>query len=77
MRLDRITKARIYAAAGVPEYWIVNLVDRQVEIYRHPQTAGADECAYLPCEVAPADGLLAVILDGRACGEIRVAAILP
>jgi Uma2 family endonuclease len=33
---DRLTKSRIYAAAGVPEYWIVNLVDEVVEVYRSP-----------------------------------------
>lgn len=72
--LDRITKARIYAAAGVPEYWIVNLVDRQVEVYRQPQSS---EAAYSQAEVVAADGRLPLTLDGRACGEIPVAAILP
>jgi Uma2 family endonuclease len=33
---DRLSKSRIYAAAGVPEYWIVNLRDRQVEVMRDP-----------------------------------------
>ena len=33
---DRITKAAIYAAAGVPEYWIVNLRDSCVEWFRSP-----------------------------------------
>src|SRR5207249_5396382 len=33
---DRITKAAIYAGAGIPEYWIVNLRDDQVEAYRGP-----------------------------------------
>jgi len=33
---DRLTKSRIYAAAGVPEYWIVNLVDEVVEFHRSP-----------------------------------------
>jgi Uma2 family endonuclease len=33
---DRITKTRIYAASGVPEYWIVNLRDGWVEILRAP-----------------------------------------
>jgi Uma2 family endonuclease len=33
---DRLTKAAIYAAAGVPEYWIVNLVDDRVEVSRSP-----------------------------------------
>jgi Uma2 family endonuclease len=30
---DRGTKARLYAEAGAPEYWIVNLVDRVVEVH--------------------------------------------
>lgn len=33
---DRITKAALYAAAGVPEYWIVNLRDDRVEVLRRP-----------------------------------------
>lgn len=38
VRADRLVMAPIYAAAGVPEYWIVNLVDRVVE--RHTEPAG-------------------------------------
>ena len=30
---DRTTKLRIYAAAGIPQYIILNLVDRRVEVY--------------------------------------------
>lgn len=33
---DRLTKAPLYAAAGIPEYWVVNLRDRCVEVYRRP-----------------------------------------
>jgi Uma2 family endonuclease len=33
---DRTDKARIYARAGIECYWIVNLVDRQVENYTSP-----------------------------------------
>jgi Uma2 family endonuclease len=36
LRLDR-RKANVYAAAGIGDYWIVNLVDRQVEIRRDPR----------------------------------------
>jgi Uma2 family endonuclease len=36
---DRLTKAAIYAAAGVPEYWIVNLRDDRVEVFRTPDPA--------------------------------------
>jgi len=33
---DRLTKAGIYAAAGIPEYWIVNLRDEHVEVLSEP-----------------------------------------
>lgn len=33
---DRLTKGRIYAAASIPEYWIVNLRDGCVEVFRDP-----------------------------------------
>jgi Uma2 family endonuclease len=33
---DRLTKSRIYAGAGVPEYWIVNLRRRCIEWFRDP-----------------------------------------
>jgi Uma2 family endonuclease len=36
LRLDRGEKGSLYARAGVPEYWIVNLVDRVLEVYRDP-----------------------------------------
>jgi Uma2 family endonuclease len=33
---DRDIKGGLYARAGIPEYWIVNLVERQIEVYRDP-----------------------------------------
>ncbi len=36
---DRITKSRMYAAAGIPEVWIVNLRDQHVEVFREPDPA--------------------------------------
>lgn len=35
LRYDR-RKASLYASAQVPEYWILNLVKRQLEVHRHP-----------------------------------------
>jgi Uma2 family endonuclease len=43
LEFDREQKGSLYARAGIPEYWIVNLVDRIVEVYREPEpdpTAG-------------------------------------
>ncbi len=33
---DQTTKSSLYARAGVEEYWIVNLVDRTLEVRRQP-----------------------------------------
>ena len=59
LALDRQKKALVYAAQGIPEYWIVNPVARQIEVYREPSldgyrsltVAGEDEtisCLALP-----------------------------
>lgn len=40
VRYDRGQKLVAYAKAGIKEYWIVNLVDRVVEVYRSPDSAG-------------------------------------
>jgi Uma2 family endonuclease len=37
IKFDRDTKAPLYAAAGISEYWIVNLIDNRLEIYSQPE----------------------------------------
>ncbi len=37
LNYDRGIKAGSYARAGIADYWIVNLIDCQLEIYRKPQ----------------------------------------
>ena len=37
---DRRVKAELYSAAGVLEYWIINLPKRVIEVYREPQPQG-------------------------------------
>lgn len=37
---DRRVKAALYSAAGVLEYWIINLPKRIIEVYRQPQPEG-------------------------------------
>jgi Uma2 family endonuclease len=40
LRHDRKRKASLYARAGIPEYWIVNLVAWQLEVHREPGPDG-------------------------------------
>jgi Uma2 family endonuclease len=37
---DRKLKQRLYAGKGIAEYWIVNLVAKQLEVYREPTAEG-------------------------------------
>jgi Uma2 family endonuclease len=40
LRYDLNVKAALYAEAGVPEYWVVNLVDRELVVFRSPHEDG-------------------------------------
>jgi Uma2 family endonuclease len=49
LRIDRMEKASLYARAGIPEYWIVNLQGLCIEVRRDP-TPGVppeDEPSYM------------------------------
>lgn len=40
LRRDRGLKARLYARAGVLDYWVENLVDDEIVVYREPGPEG-------------------------------------
>ncbi len=48
---DRKTKASVYAKAQIEDYWIVNLVEDIVEVYRVPQPDAEAEAGYTYAEV--------------------------
>jgi Uma2 family endonuclease len=73
---DRGLKNRIYARAGIAEYWIVNLIDRQIEVHTLPQLEGespsyAQQAIYRPGQS------VSVPLEGARILEIPVAELLP
>ncbi len=37
---DRTTKRRLYAEAGIPEYWVVDCIAETVEVHRTPSAEG-------------------------------------
>ena len=55
LRLDRKSKAALYARAGIPEYWIVNLAESTVEVHREPDPATG---SYRARTVVPSGGTL-------------------
>jgi Uma2 family endonuclease len=72
---DQGTRLRIYARARIPVYWIVNLIDRRVEVYSQPH--GGRKPAYRRRRDYGPDEKLPVVLGGRHIGEIAVREILP
>ncbi len=47
VRYDREVKIPLYAKAGIPEVWIVNLPDKTIEVYRNPVESGYEETSIL------------------------------
>ena len=41
LAFDRDYKGSLYARGGVPDYWVLNLVDRVLEVYREPRADAA------------------------------------
>jgi Uma2 family endonuclease len=48
---DQTTKLKLYAEAGISNYWIVNLNARQLECYHQPYTDAQGEFGYLNKQV--------------------------
>ena len=73
---SRLREARdlacVYGGGGIAVYWIVNLVDRHVEVYSDPIQGG-----YRSREDFKPGQAITVVLDGRPVGEIVVDDILP
>lgn len=69
---DRSDKKELYASAGIPVYWIVNLIDHRLEVYTGPQ--GGDYASR--ADLAPGDSV-AVAIAGQTVGQIAVSDLLP
>ena len=76
LQYDRGTKKRVYARANVQVYWIVNLIDRQIEVYTEP-TGPADQPDYLQHHDYREDDTIPVVLDGQEIGQLAVRELLP
>lgn len=76
LRRDRGLKKRLYAAAGIPVYWIVNLRDARLELYSQP--SGAVETAdYLSRADYGPEEEVSLAIEGREVGRIYVRDLLP
>jgi Uma2 family endonuclease len=76
LQRDRTTKKRLYAAAGIPVYGIVNLPDRQVEVYTDP-TGPAEQPDYRQRQDRDRTGEVPLLLGGKEVGRVAVRELLP
>lgn len=67
---DRGDKAALYARAGLADYWILNLVDRRLEVHRDPTPGG-----YRSVRVLALGERIAPLAAPTA--DIAVATVLP
>lgn len=73
---DQRDKTRIYARAGIPVYWIINLVDRRIEVYTQPSGPTAVP-AYGAFQTYQPGDLVPLVLDGAAVGSVAATDLLP
>jgi Uma2 family endonuclease len=73
---DRGIKKQMYAWDGIPVYWIVNLLERHLEVYTAPASApgGAD---YRERHDYGLEDEVPIVLDGVEVGRLPVPELLP
>ena len=73
---DQRDKTRIYARGGIPCYWIVNLVDRRIEVYSRPSGPTAVP-AYASFQLYQPGDAVPLVLDGNTVGTLPTDELLP
>jgi Uma2 family endonuclease len=69
---DRTLKLRIYASAGIVAYWILNLVEQQLEVY-----SDAEQGDYRGRVIYRDSDTVPVVIGGQTVGWIGVRELLP
>lgn len=72
---DRTLKMRLYGAAGIPLYWVVNLPERQIEVFTLPGKDGG--VGYGEHHILRPGDEVILLLDGQEAGRIAVRDLLP
>lgn len=73
LRIDRETKLPLYATAGIPEYWIVDVNSRCVEVCRNPD---ATTGSYRTRQIFSEHAAIPLSVSGHAI-ELRPVDFLP
>jgi hypothetical protein len=73
---DQTWKKRIYAQASIAIYWIVNLPDRQIEVYSQP-SGPSDNPTYHQLHTYQETDEIPLILNRQEITHLKVRDLLP
>lgn len=73
--LDTTTKAELYATAGIADYWVLDVENNQLHVFRSPQPIAAGGTAYRVHQIlGPADSVSPLAAPSAV---VRVSDLLP
>ncbi|MGL6097375.1 MAG: Uma2 family endonuclease [Fimbriiglobus sp.] len=73
---DRRVKGRAFSRAGIPVYWLINVVEKVIEVYTDPHPAATPPAYRTRTDFAPGQ-TVPLVLDGVDVGRVPVADLLP
>lgn len=74
LAFDQGEKLALYAANGIEVYWIVNLIDKRIEVYTGPQRG--DSPSFLNVQRFPRGTVVPITLRGAELGNVAVSDVI-
>ena len=76
LRVDLTVMKRIYAAAMIPFYWVVNIPDHRLEVFSDP-TGEGEAATYRNHAILKPEDAVPLVVDGQEVARIAVRDLLP
>lgn len=76
LQRDQTLKKRIYARAGIPVYWLKNLIEHRIEVYINPYT-DKESSNYRQRHDYGVEDDIPVVIGGKEIGLLAVKDLLP
>lgn len=76
LKRDRGSKKRVYARAGIAVYWVVNLMEKRIEVFTNP-SGGARKADYQTEQTYDLDAEVPVVIDDVVIARLAVRELLP
>ena len=77
IRKNLTVSLQTYARAGLPVYWVVDLVNNRVEVYSEPHVGEDNGAGYGKREPFGPGTEIPLVLDGREVARVAAGDLLP